>query len=157
MKIIILCVSICVASGVLFVNVYTSLVDSRAWGSDIPNSIAAAREYFKAVTPANFFRVFSPLNQVLAAIALIAFWKVSPSVRLYCGIALAMYVLGDAMTFAYFYPRNDIMFKTASLHDSALLTKTWSEWVAMNWVRTAVVAIGVVFSFLALHKSYELR
>lgn len=156
MKTFVLCLSICVASGVLFVNVYTSLVDSRAWGSDIPNSIGAAREYFKTVTPANFFRVFSPLNQVIAAVALVLFWKLPP-VRWYCVAALVFYVLGDAMTFAYFYPRNDIMFKTASLNDTALLTKTWSEWITMNWVRTAVVAIGVVFSFLALHKSYELR
>ena len=49
MKNIIVFLSISIASGILFVNLYTSLIDAKSWGSDIPNSIAAAREYFKAV------------------------------------------------------------------------------------------------------------
>jgi uncharacterized membrane protein len=156
MKTLVLCLSIFVASGILFANIYTSLVDARSWASDIPNSIVAAREYFKAFTPANFFRIFSPLNQIIAAAALALFWKM-PQVRWYCLGALVLYVLTDAMTFAYFYPRNDVMFKTAPLHDTALLTKTVSEWATMNWVRSAFILAGVVCSFLALHKSYEMR
>jgi uncharacterized membrane protein len=156
MKTLVLCLSVCVASGVLFANVYTSFVDARAWASDVPNSIAAAREYFKAVTPANFFRVFAPLNQIIAAVAVILFWRM-PAVRWYCVGALVLYVLTDVMTFAYFYPRNDVMFKTAPLNDTALLAKTVSEWATMNWLRTAVILAGVVCSLLALHKSYEMR
>src|SRR5262245_23462418 len=128
MKNVILFLSISLASGLLFTNIFTSMVDAKSWGSDIPNSIGAARTYFKAVTPANFFRLFSPANQVLAVLALILFWKSSPSIRLYLGVALVMYVLADVMTFAYFYPRNDIMFKDAQLTDVELLKKTWSEW-----------------------------
>ena len=51
MKNIIVFLSISIASGILFVNLYTSLIDAKSWGTDIPNSIAAAREYFKAVNP----------------------------------------------------------------------------------------------------------
>ena len=65
MKNIIVFLSISIASGILFVNLYTSLIDAKSWGSDIPNSIGAAREYFKAVTPGDYFRIFSPLNQVV--------------------------------------------------------------------------------------------
>ena len=65
MRTIALFASISIASGLLFANVYTSLVDAKSWGSDIPGSIAAAREYFKTVSPANFFRIFSPLNQLI--------------------------------------------------------------------------------------------
>src|SRR5262245_16845144 len=128
MKNTVLFASVCVASGLLFVNIFTSIVDAKSWGSDIPNSIAAAREYFKAVTPAAFFRVFSPVNQILALLALILFWKSASSIRLCLGAALVMYVLADAMTFAYFYPRNDIMFKTAPLTDVATLREAWSSW-----------------------------
>jgi hypothetical protein len=156
MKNILLCMSIAVACGVLFVNVYTSFVDARSWGSDIPNSIAAAREYFKTVTPAGFFRIFSPLNQILALVVLVLFWRSSPSIRLCLGVALAMYVLGDVMTFAYFYPRNDLMFKTAPLTDTTLLRNVWSSWTTMNWVRSFIVLTGVVLSFLSLHKIYSL-
>jgi len=156
MKIVFLYVSIAVASGLLFVNLYTSLVDAKSWGSDIPNSIATTREYFKTVTPANYFRIFSPLNQVLALLVVILFWRSSPSVRLCLGGALAMYLLGDVLTFAYFYPRNDIMFRTAQLVDTTLLRDAWSSWSTMNWVRTSIVLAGVILSSLSLHKIYSL-
>ena len=156
MKITILFTSICIASGLLFVNLYTSLIDAKSWGSDIPNSIATSREYYKAVTPGNFFRIFSPVNQVFGILVLILFWKSSPSIRLYLGIAVGLYILADVLTFAYFYPRNDIMFKTAQLTDVNLLRKTCSEWTVMNWFRSLAILVGVFFSFLSLHKIYSL-
>jgi len=152
MKNIALFLSIGVGAGLLFVNVYTSLVDARSWGSDIPHSIATAREYFKSVNPGNFFRVFSPANQVLALLVLILFWRTSPSIRMCLGAALVLYVLVDVMTVAYFYPRNDILFRTAPLTDVDTLRKAWSEWNAMNWVRSLILLIGLGFSFLSLHK-----
>lgn len=155
MKTFILFASISVASGLLFVNMYTSLVDARSWGSDIPNSFAAAREYFKTVNPGNFFRIFSPVNQALGLLVVILFWKSSPSIRLYVGIAFVMYVLAEGLTFGYFYPRNDIMFRTAQLSNTDLLRKTWSQWSTMNWVRTLALLAGLFFSFLSLHKFYS--
>lgn len=157
MKTIILFASITIASGLLLVNTYTSLIDAKSWGSDIPNSMAAAREYFKTVNPGNFFRIFSPINQALGLLVLVLFWKSSPSIRLCAGAAFALYILAEGLTFQYFYPRNDIMFKTAQLTDINLLKKTWSEWNTMNWLRTFVLLVGLFFSFLALHKFYSLR
>ena len=113
MKIVIVFVSIIVASGILFANLYTSLVDAKSWGGDLPGSIETARTYFKNVNPGDYFRLVSPLCQVVALLALVLFWKSSPSIRLCLGVALILYIIGDVMTFAYFYPRNDIMFKTA--------------------------------------------
>lgn len=156
MKKIILFASISLASGLLFTNLFTSLVDAQSWGSDIPNSIAAAREYFKIVNPGVFFRLFSPINQALGIIVLVLFWKASPSIRLSLGIALACYLTAEAMTFAYFFPRNDIMFRDAPLTDIDLLKKTWSEWNSMNWVRTVILLVGVIFSIRSLHKIYSL-
>jgi hypothetical protein len=152
MKNFILFASIIMAGGLLFVNIYTSLVDARSWGSNIPNSIATAREYYKVVNPGNFFRIFSPANQLLALLVLILFWKMSPAVRLYLGVAFVLYVLADVLTFAFFYPRNDIMFKTAQLTDVDTLKKVWAEWSAMNWIRSLIIMIGLFFSFLSLHK-----
>ena len=153
---ILLFASISFACGLLFVNLYTSLIDAKSWGSDIPNSIATAREYYKTVNPGDFFRIFSPVNQILAVLVLVLFWKSSPPIRMYLGVALVMYILGDILTFAYFYPRNDIMFKTAQLTDLSLLKKTWSEWTMMNWFRSLVILVGLLFSFLSLHKIYSL-
>ena len=127
MKKIILFLSIVLASGLLLTNIYNSLIDAKSWGADIPASLATARLYYKSVNPGNFFRIFSPANQVLGLLALIAFWKSSPRTRLYLGIAFFLYVLGDLFTFAYFYPRNEIMFKTAQLTDIDLLKKLLSD------------------------------
>lgn len=157
MKTIILFASISIACGLLFVNLYTSLVDVKSWGIDIPHSIAVTRAYFKTVNPGNFFRIFSPVNQVLGLAVLVLFWKTSPSIRLCLGAALVLYILADVFTFAYFYPRNDIMFKTAQLSDVDLLKRTVSEWSGMNWLRSSVILAGLFFSFMALHKIYLLR
>ena len=157
MKKIILFASITLASGLLFANLYTSLIDSKAWGTDMPNSIAVAREYFKTVNPGNFFRMFSPVNQLLGIIVLILFWKASPSIRLCLGAALVLYLLAEGLTFGYFFPRNDIMFRDASLSDTDLLRKTLTEWTRMNWVRSTILLVGVFFSFLSLHKIYSLH
>lgn len=156
MKKFILFASLSLASGLLFTNLFTSLVDARSWGSDIPNSIAAARQYFKVVDPGVFFRLFSPINQALGLIALVIFWKASPSIRLRLFIALVCYVSAEALTFSYFFPRNDIMLRDAALTDVDLLKKTWSEWNNMNWVRTGILLVGVIFSILSLHKIYPL-
>lgn len=150
MKLIILFLSIGVASGLLFVNLYTSLVDAKSWGSDIPNSIGVARDYFKAVNPGNYFRIISPINQVLAILVMVIFWKSDPSLRFVLGSVVVIYVLTDVLTFGYFYPRNDIMFNTASLTDTALLKRTLSEWTSMNWIRSLVLLTGIVLECYSL-------
>ena len=133
------------------------MIDVTSWGADIPTTIQTAREYFKTVNPGNFFRVFSPINQVLALLALILFWKTSTIVRVYLGTALAFYVLGDVFTFAYFYPRNEIMFKTAALTDIDTITNAWNGWNTMNWLRSAIVFAGLIFSFMAWRKIYTVK
>ena len=101
--------------------------------------------------------MFSPVNQALGIIVLILFWKTSPSVRLCLGAALALYLLAEGLTFGYFFPRNDIMFRNAQLTDVDLLRKTLSEWTRMNWVRSGILLTGIFFSFLSLHKIYAVR
>jgi len=157
MKTVVLFASITLASGLMLTNIYNSIVDARSWGFDIPQSIETARQYFKSVNPGNFFRVFSPINQVLALIALILFWKWSPSIRIYLAVALLLYILADVFTFAYFYPRNNIMFSTARLNDIDTLKRAWQGWSIMNWLRSAMLFVGLVFSFLALHKIYTTK
>lgn len=145
--------SVALASGLLFSNIYNSLVDAPSWGRAIPASIETARNYFALKNPGSFYRVFSPLSQVLALLVLILFWKTSPAVRLYLGTALLFYVLADVLTFAFFYPRNEILFK-ASVADVEHIRKAWREWSTMNWIRSLICLTGLVFSFLALHKIY---
>jgi len=150
MKNILAFVFLVVSSGLLLTNIYNTLVDVKSWGSDIPQSIISAREYFRVVNPGNFFRVFAPINQVLGLLTLILFWRRSPQVRLYFGLAFLLFVIADALTFAYFYPRNAILFLNTPMADTETLRKTWAEWCSMNWVRTLIAAAGVAFACMGV-------
>ena len=157
MALLLLFASISLASGLLFVNIYTSLVDAKSWGANIPQSIEAAREYQKITNPGTFFRTISPLNQVVALLVLILFWKVSADARVYSGIALVLYVCVDVFTFTYFYKKNKIMFETTPLPDTETLKNALAGWRSMNWVRSLVILAGLAFSFLALNEIYTVK
>ena len=142
-----------IAAGLTLVNVYTSLVDVPAWSHNIPASVDTTRQYYQVSNPGDFFRIFSPLNQLLGLLCLVLFWKRSRQVRLLLAAAFALYVTGEGMTFMYFYPRNAILLGTQPA-DASTLQSVLAEWSSMNWVRSLVVAAGCVCSGLALHNTY---
>ena len=150
-QILILILAATVASGLLFVNIYTSMVDAPNWGRDVPASIVAAREYFSVKNPGNFFRVFSPLNQLLALVALIVSWWAPKGTFPICLAALVLAVSVDVFTFAYFYPRNEIMF-VAPIENVDAIRSALSGWQNMNWIRSGMIAVIVVLDYLALKK-----
>ncbi len=139
------------AAGLLFVNVYNSLIDAVSWGSNIPTSIQTAREYFQNVNPGHFFRIFSPANQVISLLALIVCWKTNKIIRLFCILALLAAVLADVFTYAYFYPRNEIMFGSPISANSDAIKAAWSGWSSMNWLRSGLNAVNLIFDFAALN------
>lgn len=154
MNLVLLFTSISLASGLLFVNVYASMVDSKSWGANIPQSIETAREYFKIVNPGTFFRIISPINQVVALLVLILFWKVSVAARIYLGTALALYVLTEVFTFAYFHAKNKLLLETSPLPDIDTLKNAWEDRRGMDWFRRFIMVAGLVFSFLALNEVF---
>jgi Domain of unknown function (DUF1772) len=153
MKRSIIFASMAIAAGLTLANVYNSIVDAPSWGSNIPTSIDTARQYYKSSNPGNFFRIFSPTNQFLGLLCVVLFWKQGKRVRYFLMAAFVLYVIGEGMTFMYFYPRNEIMFMSGTT-DVETLKTTWQQWSSMNWVRSFVVAAGFVCSSLALHNSY---
>lgn len=139
-----------VACGILFVNIYTSMIDAVSWGNDIPSSIQTTRDYYKVTNPGHFFRIFSPANIILTLLGLILCWKVNKKIRLYCGLALLTAVAIDGFTFAYFYPRNDIMFFNPMEGNTEAIKSAWASWSAMNWVRSGLILVNVVLDFTSL-------
>ncbi|WP_262892853.1 anthrone oxygenase family protein [Puia dinghuensis] len=97
-----------------------------------------------------------PSCPALVALAcLILFWKTTPSIRLSLAAALLLYVLADVLTFAYFYPRNAILFVSNATQDGPTLKKVWMEWSPMNWLRTMIVLAGLALSMISLHRCYN--
>jgi len=141
----ILVAAIGLTAGLMFVNVYNSLVDVPNWGA----SIEATRAYYKAAHPGTFFRMFAPLAQLLLLVALALNWKAGPKVRLATAAAFLIAVAADAFTFSFFYPRNDIMF-VKPIENMELVKQAWGEWAAMNWLRSTIIGVSMGFSFKAL-------
>jgi len=154
MKTVAAFVSIAFMAAVLGVNTYNSVVDTTSWGTAIPDSIQTARSYFRAVNPGTFMRVASPLNQLFALTALIISWRSGKRARLYFGLAFLMAVLAEALTYIYFFPRNEILFSGAE-GNAEVLTRAWSEWSRMNWVRNLMLAVGLACSMTALDALYR--
>jgi hypothetical protein len=153
MKKIVLFASIILASGLFLSNVYNSIIDARSWASNVPQSVEVLRNYYKITTPGDFYRVFSPLNQVLMLITFILFWKSTSTIRTCFGIAFILYVGVDIFTFTYFYPRLDIIFKSP-ISDIDAIRNAVSDWSNMNWVRSMMLLAGIILSCFALHKIY---
>jgi len=146
---ILLGLSAATAAGILFVNLYNSLVDAPNWGADIPNSLVAARHYFTVANPGNFFRIISPVNQVLALIAAVLCWK-SGNLRYIALGSLVLAVLADVFTFGYFYPRNEILFVAPIEATANVVRLAWQEWSTMNWLRSTLCAMNAVLAFTVL-------
>ena len=141
--------SAAVAAGILFVNLYNSLIDAPNWGADLPNSLLAARHYFTVVNPGNFFRVISPINQVLAVIAVIVCWKFGRERYIAIG-SLVLTILADVLTFGYFYPRLDILFVAPIEGSMDVVRQAWQQWSDMNWFRSAMCAVNTVLALILL-------
>jgi hypothetical protein len=157
MKKLILFLSIICGSGLTMVSVYNSVVDAKSWGSDIPASIQAARDYFQHVDPRRFYELAGPVKVILIVLTLILFWKDSVSLRFYFAASLACYAAILVLTLAYFVPRNLILF-TWSISDHLEQIRTASaQWSVMNWIRSLLGLAGVLFSFKGLDTYYATR
>jgi uncharacterized membrane protein len=152
MKKIALYASLAFSSGLFFTLIYNSIVNAANWESNIPQSITATRDFFVVANPGTFFQVVDPATMLLTVLVIILFWKKSPSIRVFLGIALLCYISSMILTFTYMYPRNEIMFLSEQLSGTETLKKAASEWGRMNWVRSFLSLGGLVCSFLALDK-----
>ena len=153
MRKIVLYAAVAFSSGLFFTLVYNSIVNAANWESNIPQSITATRDFFVVANPGTFFQLVDPTTTLLTVLAFILFWKESPPIRLFLGIALLCYVSSMILTFSYFYPRNDVMFLSEQLPDTETLKKAAAEWGRMNWVRCFLSLAGLVCTFIALDKS----
>jgi hypothetical protein len=157
MKKSILFLSIICASGLTMVSIYNTIVDANSWGSDIPTSIQAARDYYQHVDPRGFYAVVGPINQVLILLTIILFWKDSVSLRFYFGSSFVLYAAIVILTLVYFVPLDLILF-TSSIPDHLEKIRAASaQWRHLNWIRSLLGLAGVLFSFKGLNTYYNTR
>jgi hypothetical protein len=153
-KKLILFLSIICASGLTLVTVYNTVIDAVSWSSDIPMSIQTGRDYFQHVDPRRFFVVAGPINQLLILLTTILFWKNGASLRVYFAISFLMYAAIVVLTLAYFIPRDLILFTWPIPDHLDQIKAAATGWSRMNWLRTLLGLIGVLFSFKGLDSYY---
>ena len=157
MKKLILFLSITCGSGLTMVSIYNTVVDAKSRSSDLPASIQTARDYFQHVDPRRFYEVAGPVNLVLILLTLILFWKDSFSLRYYFAASLASYAAILILTLAYFFPRNLILFTWSISDHIEQIRGASAQWSAMNWIRSLLGLVGVLFSFKGLDTYYAWR
>lgn len=70
-------------------------------------------------------------------------------------LAYYLYTAIVALTVAYFFPRNRILF-TSSIPDHLNQIKAAAaQWNQMNWLRSLLGFVGVLFSFKGLDTYYQ--
>lgn len=128
--------------------VYESVVMAPNYA--VPESLAHIRAFFRARTPAHFFRIVAPLTMVLLVLAIVTSWATLPA-RWFAIGGLVLLIVADAITFSVHYPRNKILFIEPLSNDRALLARTARQWAQWNMVRIAFllcaalsVALGIV-------------
>jgi hypothetical protein len=157
MKKCILFLSIICASGLTLVSIYNTIVDAKSWGSDIPTSIQTARDYYQHVDPRRFYAIAGPVNQVLILLTVILFWKDSVALRFYFVGSFALYAAIVMLTFAYFVPRDLILFTWPIPEHPEQIRAASAQWSRMNWLRSLLGLAGVLLSFKGLDTYYTTR
>ncbi len=130
----------------------TSLYDAVVLAPNLQGGSAGlehGRLFMAAATPANLFRLLSPVVQVLLVLAAVIGWT-SPPRRWLLLAALFALVVSDVITFTYHYPRLRLMFTAPLTVDPERLALAARQWTAANLVRIALVLGAWIGTLIAL-------
>jgi uncharacterized membrane protein len=122
---------------------YESVVMAPNYRTNVPDSLVHLRHFMKVATPANYFRIASPATMLLLIATVIVFWGCVPARWWFAG-ALVLLILSDAITYAFHYPRNRILFINQLSTDTEMLQRTAQEWARGNLVRILLLAISTL-------------
>lgn len=140
-----------IALGMLLgASAYESVVMAPNYSARVPESLEHARSFFAVVTPASYFRVLSPVTQILLVLSTALAWR-EPKARWWFVGALVALAAADVITFTYHYPRNEMMFqKPLSETPPQALADAAREWGPANHLRIALMAVAVAAALLGL-------
>jgi hypothetical protein len=130
-------------------TIYESVVMAPNYERDIPTSIDLARQFLKRTTPAHYFRLITPLTQLLLLAALVASWQIAAA-RWRLSAAFGIVVLIDVITFTFHYPRLAVMFKAPMAEDPARMRRAAREWALGNVVRAVLLAAAFLTALQAV-------
>jgi uncharacterized membrane protein len=123
-------------------GVYESVVINPNYRINIPQSLNHLRNFMKATTPANLFRVASPVTMVSLILTVIFYWGLSSTWWFIA--ALISLVVADIITYTFHYPRNKVLFIDPLSPDTEMLNRLAKEWGQGNIVRILLITISII-------------
>lgn len=124
-------------------GVYESVIMNPNYRANIPQSLEQLRSFMKVKTPANFFRIISPVTMLSLLITVVVCWG-SVSERWWYVTAFATLIVADLITYAFHYPRNKVLFIDPLSSDTELLRRLAREWQTGNKVRIILLVIAIL-------------
>mgnify|MGYP001408461019 CR=1 FL=1 len=141
-----LLVGLVMQASLLGANLFEAVVDVPNWRR--PEGLAAYRTFTSVRNAGHFYRVLSPLTILVLLLALALGWGTLAR-NVLVGGALAAAVLAEAMTVAYFFPRNAKLFFANEAPAEPEAARLVGEWGRANLARSALVALGLVGGMIA--------
>ncbi|MFM9903530.1 MAG: anthrone oxygenase family protein [Pyrinomonadaceae bacterium] len=130
-------------------HVYESLVLVPNWKSGEVADVVRYVDFIRIGMPSHFFAIAQFGCLLLSLVTFIAAWSEKEKVRMFAGLTLLISVIVMAGTFIIFVPINIYMGSTTNFDPVELKTKV-TTWVNFEYVRIAVIALGLVTSIAAL-------
>ncbi len=124
-------------------GLYESVVMNPNYRSNIPQSLDYIRVFLKVTTPANLFRILSPLTMIFLLLTLLICWD-SISGRWWIAASFGILILADSITYGFHYPRNKVLFINSLSPDNDLLKRKAREWQIGNLVRILLILIAII-------------
>ena len=116
---------------------------------DMPNwtglpALEHYRAFYQVLNPGTFFQMLLPTTLLALLAALVCNWRPIPATRWRLAGALALTILVGAITFAFHFPRNRILFEDPLTRTAAYYRQVVMEWAAGDYIRLAMIVTAIV-------------
>lgn len=130
-------------------GVYESVVINPNYRTNIPQALENLRSFMKSKTPANYFRIVSPVTMISLLITLIICWGILSERWWFMGAFLIL-IAADTITYSFHYPRNKVLFIDPLSPDTKRLTRLAKQWQIGNKIRIGLLATAILSVMLGI-------
>lgn len=126
------------------------------WKSGTVEDLRLYHAFFHTTDPRQFFTFLRPVSITISLLCLFFYWYKGSPVRMLMVISFLIDVLLYVVTLFYFSPINDFLFlDDGAPSDPAAVQEYVKKWIASNYIRIALITVGVYASLAAVHFSYR--
>ena len=137
--------------------IYEMVVLMPLWSGDLPQSAIEwnSRPNF-IVNPTRFYLPVALTCVVSTLLAFILGGKADGKLR-WRGISATASMSALVFTIIYFFPRNDILFRSQNIGLSGTaISDAAYQWIAANWIRFGIMVVGYFAALWAFRVSHSI-